>query len=60
MSLERIADHLSAYERDGYTIVRGAYTAAECDDFVQYMLTCMPATTRSKASAPAILTIGTG
>ncbi len=38
MSLERIADHLSAYERDGYTIVRGAYTAAECNDFVQYML----------------------
>ena len=38
MSLKLTPDHLQQYARDGYTIVRRAYTAAECDNFVLYML----------------------
>ena len=36
--MDLAADHLAEYERDGYTIVRSAYTPAECDEFVNYML----------------------
>lgn len=38
MSLELTPTNLSEYQRDGYTIVPSAYTAEECDHFVQYML----------------------
>jgi ectoine hydroxylase-related dioxygenase (phytanoyl-CoA dioxygenase family) len=38
MSLELTVDHLSAYERDGYTVVPNAFQSDECDRFVQYML----------------------
>jgi hypothetical protein len=38
MSLELAPNNLAEYQRDGYTIVCGAYTADECDAFVRYML----------------------
>ena len=38
MSLELAPNNLAEYQRDGYTIVQGAYTADECDAFVYYML----------------------
>ena len=31
-------EHVDEFERDGYTIVRGGWTAAECDAFVGHML----------------------
>jgi hypothetical protein len=38
MSITLTPDHLLQYERDGYTTLAGAYTAAECDEFVRHML----------------------
>jgi len=36
--LEITSVHHEEYERDGYTIVKGAYDAEECDQFVEYMM----------------------
>ena len=36
--MELTTRHLETYSRDGFTIVRSAYTHAECDEFVKYML----------------------
>jgi len=38
MELEITPRHQEQYERDGYTIVRGGFSADECDRFVAYML----------------------
>ena len=38
MELKITAQHRQQYERDGYAIVRGGFTADECDRFVAYML----------------------
>ena len=38
MELELTSTNDEEFERDGFTIVRGAYTAAECDEFIRYMM----------------------
>ena len=38
MELEITSLHQEQYERNGYTIVRGGFTADECDRFVAYMM----------------------
>ena len=38
MDLELTPTHDEEYQRDGYTIVRGAFTDDECDEFIQYMM----------------------
>lgn len=50
MDLE--SQHLEAYERDGFAIVRGAYTAAECDAFVGHMLDLQAGRARVEGFAP--------
>ncbi len=34
--MELTARHTETYARDGFTIVRGAYTHVECNEFVDY------------------------
>ena len=38
MALQLMPAHIEEFGRDGYTVVRGAWSAEECDEFVDYML----------------------
>ena len=50
--MELTAQHLEAYAREGFTIVRDAYTHAECDEFIEYMLDLQAGRTQVEGFAP--------
>ena len=58
MELEITSLHQEQYERDGFAIVRGGFTADECDRFVAYMMDLHAGRSASRAILRASRTIG--